>query len=249
MSYIVDILEEAKAWIDKYPKQFYEDDEEVMYGIRLKEIHTGYVTENSRELAQHLRLDEHDVELCELIGLLHDVGRFEQWKVYRTFRDNLSEDHADLGVRVIKELPFFGRLTEEDKDLLLFAIQRHNKIEIGDVPSEKHLLLAKIIRDADKLDIYRANQDRVCVPAGEGYTAIPKSGFIAGEQIRGGDLKTRDDLKLIYLLWVYDIYYDWTLKKLWGREFLQKIIATLPNDKDMQEPLMKLVEYIKDRIY
>ena len=115
MSYIAAVLEEAKAWIDKYPKQFYEDDEEVMYGIRLKEIHTGYVTENSRELAQHLKLNEHDVELCELIGLLHDVGRFEQWKVYRTFRDNLSEDHADLGVKVIKELSFFNRLNNESR--------------------------------------------------------------------------------------------------------------------------------------
>lgn len=248
MSYIADVLKEAKEWMYKYPKQFYENDEEVMYGIRLKEIHTGYVTKNSRELAQHLNLNEHDVELCELIGLLHDTGRFEQWKVYRTFRDNLSEDHADLGVKVIKELSFFERLNKEDKEFLLFAIQRHNKIEIGDVPSEKHLLLAKIIRDADKLDIYRANQDRVCVPAKEGYTSIPKAGFIAGEQIRGGDLKTRDDLKLIYLLWVYDIYYDWTMKKLWEGEYLQKIIATLPDDKDMEIPLVKLVQYVKMKI-
>lgn len=248
MSYIAAVLEEAKAWIDKYPKQFYEDDAEVMYGIRLKEIHTGYVTENSRELAQHLKLNEHDVELCELIGLLHDVGRFEQWKVYRTFRDNLSEDHADLGVKVIRKLSFFNKINNDDKDLLLFAIQRHNKIEIGEVPSDKHLLLARIIRDADKLDIYRANQDRICVAVGDGYTEIPKAGFIVGAQIRGGDLKTRDDLKLIYLLWVYDIYYDWTLKKLWERAYLQRIIEVLPNDKDMAEPLAKLIEYVKKRI-
>lgn len=166
--------------MDEYPKQFYEDDEEVMFGIRLKEIHTGYVTQNARELAEHLGLNEHDVELCELIGLLHDVGRFEQWKVYRTFRDNLSEDHADLGVKVFKNLPFYEMLKQEDRELLLFAIGNHNKKEIGLPPSDKHLLFAKIIRDADKLDIYRANLERVCVPAGAGYSDIPKKGFIAG---------------------------------------------------------------------
>lgn len=248
MSYIKNIFIQAKEWIAEYPKQFYEDDADVMYGIRLKEIHTGYVTENCRELAMHLELNEHDVELCELIGLLHDVGRFEQWKVYRTFRDNLSEDHADLGVKVFKKLPFYAMLNEEDRELLLFAIQNHNKKAISTAPSDKHLLMAKIIRDADKLDIYRANLEKVCAPPGAGYSNVPKQGFIAGNQISAGDLKTSDDLKLIYLLWVYDIYYTWTLKKIWERGFLQKITSTLPVDKDMDVPLIRILETVKTRI-
>ena len=96
-----EIVKRAHIWMDKYVKTFYEDDEEVMLGIKTKELHTGYVTSYARELAQHLQLDEHDVLLAELVGLFQDVGRFRQWKLYRTFSDALSEDHANLGLKVI----------------------------------------------------------------------------------------------------------------------------------------------------
>ena len=36
-----------------------------------------------------------------LIGLLHDIGRFEQVKVYDTFSDIDSIDHADYGVEIL----------------------------------------------------------------------------------------------------------------------------------------------------
>ena len=40
--------------------------------------------------------------LAEIMALFHDIGRFEQYKQYRTFSDYRSEDHAALGVKVIK---------------------------------------------------------------------------------------------------------------------------------------------------
>ena len=71
------ILKDAKEWMKSYMKSFYEDDEIVMLGIRTKEIHTWYVTAYARDLAQHLGLAVHDVQLAELMGLFHDVGRFK----------------------------------------------------------------------------------------------------------------------------------------------------------------------------
>ena len=35
-------------------------------------------------------------------ALLHDAGRFQQYAEYKTFSDALSEDHAELGVKVIQ---------------------------------------------------------------------------------------------------------------------------------------------------
>ena len=70
-----EIVKKAHIWMDKYMKSFYEDDENVMLGIKTKETHTGYVTSYARELAMHLQLAEHDVLLAELVGLFHDVGR------------------------------------------------------------------------------------------------------------------------------------------------------------------------------
>ena len=93
-----ELLKKMHAWMDGYMNQFVTDDEEVMQGIRIKMNHTGYVTAIARELAQHLALSEHDVQLAEIMGLFHDVGRFRQYSIYKTFNDAQSEDHADLGL-------------------------------------------------------------------------------------------------------------------------------------------------------
>ena len=89
--------------MDAYMRQFSTDDEVVMQGISIKQEHTGYVTAIARELAQHLNLGQHDVQLAEMMGLFHDVGRFRQYSIYKTFNDAQSEDHADLGLKVLSE--------------------------------------------------------------------------------------------------------------------------------------------------
>ena len=101
--------------MDDYMNQFVTDDEEVMQGIRIKREHTGYVTAIARELAKHLELSEHDVQLAEIMGLFHDVGRFRQYSIYKTFNDAQSEDHADLGLKVLaEEMPYMAELSAED---------------------------------------------------------------------------------------------------------------------------------------
>lgn len=67
------------------------DDAQIVDGIILKEKHTWKVVKNCENLAKHLNLNEHDSLLAKMIGLFHDVGRFYQFTVYRTFNDALSE--------------------------------------------------------------------------------------------------------------------------------------------------------------
>ena len=133
--YLKHIISEAEKWIAAYSSSFHNEDKEAMWGIGLKEAHIGFVRRNCKELAQWLKLTEHDVLLAELIGLLHDVGRFRQWSVYRTFRDNLSEDHAELGLKVIQEQSLYKELDSEDRSILLFAISNHNKKFIAQAPN------------------------------------------------------------------------------------------------------------------
>nr|WP_318686449.1 HD domain-containing protein [uncultured Acetatifactor sp.] len=75
--------------------------------IRLKAEHTGRVSLLCQEIARSLELPEEDVDLAWLIGLLHDVGRFEQQKRYGTFNDAVSIDHAKYGARLL-----FGKVYE-----------------------------------------------------------------------------------------------------------------------------------------
>ena len=111
MENLPSVFKETQRWMNTYIKSFYSDDEDVQWGISIKEKHTGYVTAIARQLARHLRLSRHDVKLAELMGLLHDVGRFRQYQLYKTFNDAMSEDHADLGLKVISDLPCLEKLT------------------------------------------------------------------------------------------------------------------------------------------
>jgi len=240
-----EILKITHEWANNYIHSFYNtDDVEVVQGIKLKELHTGYVTANCRQLAEFLGLNEHDVDLCELIGLLHDIGRFRQWSIYKTFRDNLSEDHADLGLKVIQELDFLDNLSAEDKSILLFSIGNHNKKEIAEPPTNKYLLFAQIIRDADKLDIYRVNIGKVCAPPNDEFSPICLENFLQGEQINFRYMKSHNDLRLVYLLWCYDVYFPWTLKRIIDRGYIEQILKVLPKNEQLCLGVARLNNYI-----
>lgn len=127
--------------------------------IERKVIHSYKVVEIAEIIAKSLNLIEEDVQLAKLIALLHDIGRFEQLKKYGTYRDRDSIDHADFGVKILFEDGYTRKFIEDNKydEVILKAIKNHNKYKIEDGCNEKELLHCKIIRDADKTDIYRVN--------------------------------------------------------------------------------------------
>lgn len=125
--------------------------------VKLKIVHTFHVVENAEIIAINSGLSKEDIQLAKTIALLHDIGRFEQIRRYNDFRDRYMVDHADIGVEILKENNLIRKFVAEDtNDNLIFtAIQYHNKYAIPkglDAHAELH---AKIIRDADKLDIFR----------------------------------------------------------------------------------------------
>lgn len=69
--------------------------------IRLKVEHTYRVAALCEQIAGSLKLPEEELDLAWLIGLLHDIGRFEQQKNYGTFNDAISIDHARYGAKLL----------------------------------------------------------------------------------------------------------------------------------------------------
>ena len=64
---------------EKYTSNYDMDD----VNIKLKYDHSYRVMNLSRKYATLLGFSNKDVELAALIGLLHDIGRFEQLRVYK----------------------------------------------------------------------------------------------------------------------------------------------------------------------
>ena len=257
-----EILDEMHRWMANYMKSFYSDNEEVQRGILVKEKHTGYVTSNCVELAKNLNFSKHDTELAEIIGLFHDVGRFRQYSIYKTFNDADSEDHADLGLKVIEELDFFKKIPAEDYEIVKFAIQQHNKKNIAPCDDERKILFAKVIRDADKLDIYRVLEPFL---AQENIDKMPTfiknkgkliadvspdfiENFVTGKQADYNKIRTNGDRKIVRLMWIYDINFSWTMKKILERGYIEKIVQNLPHDEKIAEGVKKLRDYVENFI-
>lgn len=123
--------------------------------IERKVRHTFRVEELCEKIAISLGMNEEEINLAKLIGLLHDIARFEQYTKYRTFSDIKSIDHGDFGVKILEKNNYIREYVETDKydEIIKIAIKNHNKYAISSNVNEQEKIFCKIIRDADKLDI------------------------------------------------------------------------------------------------
>lgn len=125
----------------------------------LKVKHTYKVADISERIANQLGLSPLDADLAWLIGLLHDIARFEQNKRFGTFNDLVSVDHAELGADILfKEGKIRDFIDESAYDYIIEkAIRFHNKYRVDNNLDDRTKMFCNIIRDADKLDIFRVN--------------------------------------------------------------------------------------------
>ena len=144
-----------REFFDSHVQRFICEDELVRQNIDLKYEHSLKVCEDSRMICQYLQLSDEDQMLAETIALFHDVGRFTQFANYRTFQDRVSVDHAALGAEILRDSAVLERLSESERAVVLNAVEMHNCYRIPDTLDDRSRLHVKILRDADKLDIFR----------------------------------------------------------------------------------------------
>lgn len=264
-----ELWQEMVSWMTTYMKSFYSpeeaqkakshldikntgtiffDDAQIVDGIVLKEKHTWKVTDNCERLARYLGLNEHDKILAKMIGLFHDVGRFRQFTIYRTFNDAMSENHAKLGLSVIKDLSFMQKLSADDLAVLKFAIGNHNAKEIASTNNRRFLSFAKLIRDADKIDIYRVLKPYLGPTDGVGCSPDFVDLFVEGRQCDYTKMRTQDDRKLVRLMWVYDINYAWSLQQIINGNYIEDIIGNLLHDEKMMKGIDRLRAYMHQKL-
>jgi len=149
--------EHVKKMFQNYTNHYDSSDDK----ISLKIVHTFHVADLCDRLSESLGLNSHDTDLAWLIGVLHDIGRFEQLRRYETFQDALSIDHAEFGNQLLFEnrlIRSFLNDNSEDETIRK-SILYHNKYRLPEDLDERTLLFVNLIRDADKIDILRVNID------------------------------------------------------------------------------------------
>ena len=126
--------------------------------IKLKIDHTYRVAALAERIAKTVTDVSIDTDLAWAMGMLHDIGRFEQVKRYGTFVDSESVDHAALGISILFDeglLDSFGGFSEKERKLIRISIANHNKFRIPEGMDDLTTACCNILRDADKIDLFR----------------------------------------------------------------------------------------------
>ncbi len=91
--------------------------------------HILRVSEISKKLAMELNLAEEKIQLAQLIGLLHDIGRFEQYKISDITK---KFNHGEAGVELLKKDNYIRKYIEENKydEIIYTAVYEHNRYKL-----------------------------------------------------------------------------------------------------------------------
>ena len=177
--------------------------------IKLKIDHTYRVAGLCQRIAESLGLSEPDVDIAWLLGMLHDIGRFEQIRRFGTFNDVQSVDHAEFGADLLFKEGLIRKFAEgyyeecelarsgneeaeqiiknnehhnKDTGLLEMAIRQHNKYRVKEDLTERQRMFCDILRDADKVDIFKVNADIPMEIIYDVTTEELKNGIITKEE-------------------------------------------------------------------
>ncbi|WMW22982.1 HD domain-containing protein [Methanolobus mangrovi] len=235
-------------WFFHYVGSFHTDDRFIRKNIKLKEEHSLRVCVNSSLIAISEDLDERDHYLAKTIGLLHDIGRFEQIRKYRTFNDSESENHALLGVKILKAEGVLSGLPHEEQEIIFTAIKNHNVHILPEELDQRTLFHSKIIRDADKLDIYKVLTDHYAIremsPNPALYHGLPDTFEYNRDLLEDifnnrvasvNKVATCNDMNLTRLAWLFDLNFVETVILVRKRDYIKKLVATLPQNSEIDE--------------
>ncbi len=231
------LLARLTEWLDGYIKGFYREDGPLQSNILLKEGHIHRVRENMATLAGDLGLGMPESALGEAVALLHDVGRFPQIEAYGTYNDAASVDHAILGVLIVRREGLLSSLPKDERRRICQAIALHNRYSLPPRSAKKRLI--RMVRDADKLDILRIVSAHhvgegqnpaldLGLPHLPGYTPKLLKDVLEGRMARMVDAASVNDLKLLYLSWIWDINYPSTIARIEKEGYMEAIMGELP---------------------
>lgn len=249
---MVSDLTSYRKWFAQYVEGYAQADSHDQQYIDLKRDHTLRVFENARQISTSLSLDSLTMNVALLGALFHDVGRFEQYKLYKTYSDQNSVNHGLLGCRILKYENVLAYESKEIQCAVRATVAMHNKFVL---PSSlpKHIRVAThVVRDSDKLDIFPvlvsnfthdgSKSDVVTMGLEDGatkYTSCVLHNVLHGEPVRYGDMRYINDFKLLLSSWVFGLEYRTSMQLLHERGVMESLLDTLPALPEMEK--VKLV--------
>jgi len=254
-------VKKLKVWFFNYVQTFKHGDKNFQENIDLKEKHTMQVCKEILSIGEKLELNDYELRLSEIIALFHDVGRFEQYERYKTFVDGKSENHAELSVKILKENKVFDRLDNSIQSLILRVIGYHNRAELPENETDTCLFFSRLLRDADKLDIWRVVTDyyhrknggrngaiELELPDSAGFSDEVYQDLINKRIVDIKHLQNLNDFKLLQAGWIFDINFAPTFESIKTRHYLEMIRQVLPESEKIGKIFAVIHMYLDEKL-
>lgn len=252
-------IEKAKEEFLKYTEDYDLENP----NIKRKQQHSLRVMQLSEEIAKGENFSEEEVQIAKLIGLLHDISRFKQYTEYKSFKDADSFDHGDMGVEILEKNNYIRNFiqTEEYDDIIKKAIKNHNKYEVEECISDIEEKFCKIIRDADKLDIFYEviekmlwSKEQEEIESSDISDEIQKQ-FYKKRTINRYKIKdnARINRVIATIAFIFDINYKTSFKIVEKEKYIDRIIDRFNFEKEQTrrtiEEMRKFAkEYVLEKI-
>ena len=223
--------------------------------LRLKVEHTFKVFEHARLIIDSLG-DSIAPELgraAVLAALYHDCGRFPQFKRFRTFLDAKSVNHAVLSFQTMRDRGFLKEEEPRVRALAQCAVLLHNRHKLSPMLDEDARFVTDVVRDADKLDIFRImvsyltsalpERDAVLLHVAddpEHWSPHIAEDVMAGRISNYSDLRFVNDFRLLLGAWMYELRFASTRKALAESGLMEVVLDQLPNDENLRPVVEKL---------
>ena len=215
-----------------------------------KIIHINTVADTCFLIACRMGLPEKDRDLAYLTGILHDIGRFEQWKLYKTFNDRQSVDHGDLSYELSKKFDL-SMLDEEDRENVRLAVKYHTKPYPGS--NERVKLFNRIIFCADAFAnvLNTANGAQRMLSNEDGVTKEILDAFLEQRKLWIYSPKTKLDYALNSTALTYYVRLDFLKEQIMQSNLIDIIAEYLTqylNDED-KRIYLDAVATLKNRYF
>ncbi len=206
--------------------------------IHLKITHTCRVMDACRMLAEALSLPEEKTDLAVLIGLLHDIGRFEQLRLTDSFDDSVIP-HAKCSISVLFEQNHIRDFLETDiyDSIIYESIKNHGVFQIDPTLTGDALLYTKLIRDADKLDNFHTkliesmetmlNVDMDTL-AKEAISDYAFDTFLKCQPLENSKRETHMDMWVSYIAYIFDLNFAASFSYVQEHKYISRLADRIP---------------------
>lgn len=233
------LMKECRLEFDGYFQSLISETPENQHTFEEIRAHSLRVVANSQLLSNVVLQTEEDKIIASVIALFHDIGKASM--ISQNIEPTvIQRDHATVSTKIIQQLEFYQALPTDTQAIIFNSIENHNKLKLPKLDSEQQTLFARLLRDADKLDIFDSsyryfkekygNQPIITIDLNKSVDVSEKiiKSILAGKAAAVEDIKSLNDYKLLLLSMAFDLNFKYTFRIMSEKQYVPKIYETLP---------------------